>query len=586
MAARVRSVLVIAVVLVVACAAPAPTRTPSTTATAGPTAAATPSTTALVGVSPPATSSPSASPGASCGPGCNGPATFVRHGSRATKVVALTFDDGFNIPACISIVDTLLATHTPATFFPNGQYVRENPAFWHWVAQNGFPVGNHTTTHNDPRTLSAAALTLNLELDRRIADAALGVPSINAYRPPYGDYDLLVQQVAGLGGYPTLVGWDVDSQDQLGAPSVAAEVANATTGTNGSIVLMHCGSALTPQALPAIIGRYQALGFSFVTVPQLLGLPAPTTSWSPPANPDSSTPTEVGAADPGPTWNASPAIDALGHLHVAQETPAGIEYGDDVQGSWQSAIVAPTTASTFDSRPSIALDPAGGVNLVYLSSTIARTQLVYQHRTSAGTWSPPSTITTLGAPTSTATVTSDPSGQPVVAYAVIHGAHAGITLARPTTGGWLSVRVPTTNGTFINPSIAIAPSGAVSITTRRNGYSDVDLTTNASGPWTTARLFAISGSAVTFAAIDPLGRLVVAAQETYGDAITLGTRSSGGSLTWTTVTRVGDLSGLAIGPDGRPRVAFSRTPAPGGPSRTWLAWIPAEPQSSLSAPSP
>jgi hypothetical protein len=79
---------------------------------------------------------------------------------------------------------------------------------------------------------------------------------------------------------------------------------------------------------------------------------------------------------------------------------------------------------------------------------------------------------------------------------------------------------------------------------------------------------------VPFAAFDPSGWLVVVAQESYGQAITLGIRSRGGSLTWTTVTAVGDLSGLAIARDGSPLVAFSRIAQPGGASRIWLAESP------------
>jgi hypothetical protein len=79
---------------------------------------------------------------------------------------------------------------------------------------------------------------------------------------------------------------------------------------------------------------------------------------------------------------------------------------------------------------------------------------------------------------------------------------------------------------------------------------------------------------VPFTAFDPSGRLVVASQESYGEAITLGIRSRGGSLAWTTVTAVGDLSGLAIGPDGNPLVVFSRIAQPGGASRIWVAHSP------------
>jgi hypothetical protein len=79
---------------------------------------------------------------------------------------------------------------------------------------------------------------------------------------------------------------------------------------------------------------------------------------------------------------------------------------------------------------------------------------------------------------------------------------------------------------------------------------------------------------VPFAAFEPSGRFVVTAQESYGEAITLGIRSGGGSLTWTTITAVGDLSGLAVGLDGSPLVAFSRIVQPGGASRIWLAKSP------------
>jgi peptidoglycan/xylan/chitin deacetylase (PgdA/CDA1 family) len=555
------ALVLLSVTLAAACAAPIPTTSPA----ASP-ATSLPST---VTAAPTVTDTPTPTP--SCQSGCTKPADFVRHGSRTVKAVALTFDDGFNVPGCISIVNTLLAKDATATFFPNGQYVRENPSFWHWVAANGFPIGNHTTTHNDPRTLAAQQLELNLDSDRRIVDETLGVPSINAFRPPYGDYDLLVQEVAAVVGYPLLVGWDVDSKDQTGVAGVAAEIANATTGTDGSIVLMHCGSPLTPLALPSIIDGYRARGFSFVTIPEMFDLPSPTAGWMPPMSPDPRPVDELAPADPQPSWNASPAIDASGHLHVAYETPAGIEYGDDGSGSWLSETIAMSTGSTFVSRPSVALDPGGGVDLVYLSSTTSGTLLQYRHRTSDGVWSSPESVATLSAPASTATIATDSSGQPVIAYALLGGAHEGIILARQAAGSWSHTPVPTTDRTFLSPSIAIDSQGAIHLIERRNGYPEVDETTNASGAWTTTRLLAVLGSAVAFAAFDPSGRLVVAAQESYGPAVTLGIRSPDGSLTWTTVTGVGDLSGLAIAADGNPHVAFSRIPQSGGASRIWLA---------------
>ena len=574
-------------VVLAACAQPTPSAAPVLTPspvlsstigpapTASPTVPSVPSPTVASVPSPSPTAAPTATPAESCEPSCfRGTATFVTHGPRDSKAVALTFDDGFNVPACISIVDTLRAMDATATFFPNGQYVRESPGFWHWVAANGFPVGSHTTTHHDATTLSTAQLALNLESERRILDETLGVPSIDAFRPPYGSYDSRVLGVAGAAGYPLMVGWDVDSRDQSGARDVADEIANATAGTGGSIVLMHCGSLLTPLALPVIIDRYRARGFSFVTIPEMFGLASPTIGWAPPPDAGAWPATELAADDPLPGWNASPAVDALGHLHLAYETPSGITYGDDTSGSWQSETVAATSSSTFASRPSIALDPGGDTHLVYLSSTTGGTQLLYQDRSSDGAWSDPVVVTTLGAPASTATIAIDQAGRPVIAYVVLGGSPQGVVLARPAAHGWSRAFVPATDGTFLDPSIAVDARGAIHIIERRNGYSEVDETTNASGSWSTVRLYGIAGSAVPFAAFDPSGRLVVAAQESYGAAVTLAVRSGGGPLTWTTVTAAGDLSGLAIGPDGRPLVAYSRIAAVGGPSRLWLAGSP------------
>ena len=74
-------------------------------------------------------------------------AAVVAHGPRSQKVVALTFDDGYNPAVCGALVDVLERTQTPATFFPNSVNVVRTPALWRRVAALGFPIGNHTATH-------------------------------------------------------------------------------------------------------------------------------------------------------------------------------------------------------------------------------------------------------------------------------------------------------------------------------------------------------------------------------------------------------------------------------------------------------
>ncbi len=133
--------------------------------------------------------------------------------------------------------------------------------------------------------------------------------------------------------------------------------------------------------------------------------------------------------------------------------------------------------------------------------------------------------------------------------------------------------MPTTDRTFLSPSVALDRDGAIHLFTRRNGHSEIDETTNASGAWATTTLRRVSGSGVPFAAYDPSGRLVVAVQPTFGGEIDVAERSSDGSLTWSAITAAGDLSGLAIGPGGLD-VAFTRIAGADGPSRIWIAEPP------------
>jgi peptidoglycan-N-acetylglucosamine deacetylase len=93
------------------------------------------------------------------------------------------------------------------------------------------------------------------------------------FRPPYGAWDSRVAQQAYKAGFHYLVLWDVDSGDTSRDRTDSRVLRLATSGTNGSIVLMHAGPAVTPRALKDIIRSYKARGFRFVTVGEMFGVP-------------------------------------------------------------------------------------------------------------------------------------------------------------------------------------------------------------------------------------------------------------------------------------------------------------------------
>jgi peptidoglycan/xylan/chitin deacetylase (PgdA/CDA1 family) len=245
--------------------------------TGGPASTPSPGTTAEASPSIPASSgspSPSPVPSATGGP-LTVPATVrttprvLYHGDRHRREVALTFDDGYSPTALRQILGILKREKVVATFFPYGWAVHQDPAGWHTVVSDGYPIGNHTLRHVILTTLTAEQVTTEMTRGRRTIDLYSDGRSANFMRPPGGAFNAITAKAVLKAGYPTIVMWDVDTFDWQG-PSAATITARAIRGTNGSIVLMHSGPSNTPKALPAIIANYRARGFTFVTVSEIL----------------------------------------------------------------------------------------------------------------------------------------------------------------------------------------------------------------------------------------------------------------------------------------------------------------------------
>jgi peptidoglycan/xylan/chitin deacetylase (PgdA/CDA1 family) len=224
------------------------------------------------------------------------------------KVIALTFDDGWDATRCLAIGSILDRYGIPATFFPNGVYVRRSPAIWRSIGAR-FPIGNHTSHHPDLRDLSNAEIARELERNRKLIEGITGRPMAPLLRPPYGAFNARVAKVAGGQGYRHIVLWDISDGDTGPRATARGSAIAALSGGPGSIVLLHCGPAITPKLLPAVIERYACDGFRFATVEELLSgsdghaarvdcppLPLPPKTRRRPADPDASP-----GASPGPS---------------------------------------------------------------------------------------------------------------------------------------------------------------------------------------------------------------------------------------------------------------------------------------------
>ncbi len=208
-------------------------------------------------------------------------------GHTHRRVVALTFDDGPNGAATRAIVGILTREGVPATFFEVGRSVAADPATARFVAQAGFPIGNHSWDHGFDLPLQTPK-RIEGELSRASAaiTAATGtVPTL--FRPPHGYRSPSLLYTADQMHLRT-VDWSVDPGDYLTAnpKTIARKVVSDIHP--GDIVLLHDGlqdgplagklrnRAGTIAALPIIIEQLRARGYTFITVPQMIALGAKT----------------------------------------------------------------------------------------------------------------------------------------------------------------------------------------------------------------------------------------------------------------------------------------------------------------------
>jgi peptidoglycan/xylan/chitin deacetylase (PgdA/CDA1 family) len=233
--------------------------------------------------------------------------------------VALTFDDGYAPANVRQIFGELTRAGVAATFFVNGSYLRWDPKLWRSIAEAGYPIGNHTVLHEDVRNRPPGQVAADLARNARLVLAATGRPMIPVFRPPYGYHDAASDAAASAAGFPTIVLWDVTGGDASLLATDASVLANASAGRPGSIVLLHAGPSVTPRILPALIAGYRARGFTFVTVPELLGIATPDPGL--PAGGAASTPPESGGVVAPTPPAVAPAGDDRGAVPVVPVAP-------------------------------------------------------------------------------------------------------------------------------------------------------------------------------------------------------------------------------------------------------------------------
>ncbi|WP_029214951.1 polysaccharide deacetylase family protein [Kallotenue papyrolyticum] len=201
---------------------------------------------------------------------------LVERGNPDAPRVAITLDAGASAAPTPQILDTLRAHGVRVTFFLTGRWMRDNPELTRRIVAEGHELANHSLNHPDFRTLDRAAMLEELNATERIAQEIAGASTRPFFRPPYGAYNREVLATVIEAGYLPIY-WTLDSLDSVGQPKSAEFLVERITTrlageqANGAIVLMHCGSQPTADALPRLLEHFAARGVKVTTVSEVLG---------------------------------------------------------------------------------------------------------------------------------------------------------------------------------------------------------------------------------------------------------------------------------------------------------------------------
>ncbi len=190
------------------------------------------------------------------------------------NLVALTFDAGASSAPTPSLLDTLKSAGLRVTFFLTGKWCERNRFLVSRIVDEGHEVANHTYSHPDLRKLTDQEIRYELAKTDEIVQKITGQHCAPYFRPPYGARDKRVIEAAREAGY-TCVYWSLDTWDAFKRGITADEIKQRVISKvkPGDIVLMHCGSWATAEALPAIIRELESRDFRIVPVSELIAPP-------------------------------------------------------------------------------------------------------------------------------------------------------------------------------------------------------------------------------------------------------------------------------------------------------------------------
>ena len=180
------------------------------------------------------------------------------------KTIYLTFDDGPHPMITPLVLEILKRYDAKATFFCIGNNVKQYPATFEMIKQEGHAVGGHTFNHEKGWN------TKNEDYIKSFNDANELIHS-NLFRPPYGKIKYSqIKKLSTVNPQLSIVAWTVIAYDFDHALSPRQVYKNVIRNAgDGAIVTFHDSIKAYSNmitVLPKVLEYYKSRGFEFRSI--------------------------------------------------------------------------------------------------------------------------------------------------------------------------------------------------------------------------------------------------------------------------------------------------------------------------------
>lgn len=193
-------------------------------------------------------------------------------GDTNSKVIYLTFDEGYENGYTGKILDILKENQVPAAFFVVQPYIKANPELIKRMDDEGHLVCNHS--HHHP---SMASISDKTKFEKELSDvndeykALTGKDMPKFFRPPMGKYSERSLSYTKELGYKSIF-WSFAYKDWIPTEQPSHEEAiKKIEGKvhNGEIMLLHAVSKTNTEVLDKVIKDLKDQGYTFKSLNEL-----------------------------------------------------------------------------------------------------------------------------------------------------------------------------------------------------------------------------------------------------------------------------------------------------------------------------